>query len=85
MYIPYKTGSIHLDPMCDKCREIFQSHSEHMCQGQKSRFNAFFWEWSSHLQSGILIHGHIMPHYWVDDHPLTQEPNKSLEPSTYGE
>ena len=47
---PIKTGSIHLDPMGDKCREIFQPHSERMCQGQKSRFNAFYCEWSSHLQ-----------------------------------
>ena len=47
---PIKMGSIRLDPMGDKCREIFQPHSERMCQGQESRFIAFFWEWSSHLQ-----------------------------------
>ena len=29
----------------------------HMCQGQKS----LYWEWSSHLQYGILITGYITP------------------------
>ena len=27
--------------------------------------------------------GYINPYYWVDDHPLTQGTNVSLDPSTY--
>ena len=29
--------------------------------------------------------GYINPYYWVDDHPLTQGTNGSLDPSTFGE
>ena len=27
--------------------------------------------------------GYINPYYWVDDHPLTQGTNGSLDPGTY--
>ncbi len=64
-----------LSLMAPRC--VRQCHS-HMCHGQKS----LYWGWSSHLNRNPY-NGYINPYYWIDDHPLLDGNNGSLDPGTY--